>query len=199
MLEDNNDKRNKRDEVAVIAKIDIDQTAMPVEELNGEMPILPLRNMIIFPEIVMPVAIGRRSTLELVKTAYKKKTAIILATQKDAAVDSPELDDLYPLGVVGRIVRIIELPGGTTNALIHTAGPKVRLERIISNEPFLSGTAEPIAENNKAPKNNEFKAIMSTCFDVMKKLHESMDELGPDFLMALRDMEGDAVRINFIC
>ena len=199
MLEDNNDKRNKRDEVAVIAKIDIDQTAMPVEELNGEMPILPLRNMIIFPEIVMPVAIGRRSTLELVKTAYKKKTAIILATQKDAAVDSPELDDLYPLGVVGRIVRIIELPGGTTNALIHTAGPKVRLERIISNEPFLSGTAEPIAENNKAPKNTEFKAIMSTCFDVMKKLHESMDELGPDFLMALRDMEGDAVRINFIC
>ena len=199
MLEDNNDKRNKRDEVAVIAKIDIDQTAMPVEELNGEMPILPLRNMIIFPEIVMPVAIGRRSTLELVKTAYKKKTAIILATQKDAAVDSPELDDLYPLGVVGRIVRIIELPGGTTNALIHTAGPKVRLERIISNEPFLSGTAEPIAENNKAPKNNEFKAIMSTCFDVMKKLHESMDELGPDSLMALRDMEGDAVRINFIC
>ena len=199
MLEDNNDKRNKRDEVAVIAKIDIDQTAMPVEELNGEMPILPLRNMIIFPEIVMPVAIGRRSTLELVKTAYKKKTAIILATQKDAAVDSPELDDLYPLGVVGRIVRIIELPGGTTNALIHTAGPKVRLEKIISNEPFLSGTAEPIAENNKAPKNNEFKAIMSTCFDVMKKLHESMDELGPDFLMALRDMEGDAVRINFIC
>ena len=199
MLEDNNDKRNKRDEVAVIAKIDIDQTAMPVEELNGEMPILPLRNMIIFPEIVMPVAIGRRSTLELVKTAYKKNTAIILATQKDAAVDSPELDDLYPLGVVGRIVRIIELPGGTTNALIHTAGPKVRLERIISNEPFLSGTAEPIAENNKAPKNNEFKAIMSTCFDVMKKLHESMDELGPDFLMALRDMEGDAVRINFIC
>ena len=199
MLEDNNDKRNKRDEVAVIAKIDIDQTAMPVEELNGEMPILPLRNMILFPEIVMPVALGRRSTLELVKTAYKKKTAIILATQKDAAVDSPELDDLYPLGVVGRIVRIIELPGGTTNALIHTAGPKVRLERIISNEPFLSGTAEPIAENNKAPKNNEFKAIMSTCFDVMKKLHESMDELGPDFLMALRDMEGDAVRINFIC
>lgn len=65
--------KNKREEVALIAKIDIDQSEMPTEELNGEMPVLPLRNMIIFPEIVMPVAIGRRSTLELVKSAYKKK------------------------------------------------------------------------------------------------------------------------------
>lgn len=191
--------KNKREEVALIAKIDIDQSEMPTEELNGEMPVLPLRNMIIFPEIVMPVAIGRRSTLELVKSAYKKKSPIILATQKDASVDNPVFEDLYPLGVIGRIVRIIELPGGATNALIHTGGPKVRIERIASTDPFLMGTAEPVVENNKSPKTNEFKAIMSTCFDVMKKLHESMEELGPDFLMALRDMEGDSVRINFIC
>ena len=197
MSEDNN--KNKREEVALIAKIDIDQSDMPTDELNGEMPVLPLRNMIIFPEIVMPVAIGRRSTLELVKSAYKRKNPIILATQKDASVDNPVFEDLYPLGVVGRIVRIIELPGGATNALIHTGGPKVKLEKITSTDPFLMGTAEPIMENNKAPRTNEFKAIMSTCFDVMKKLHESMEELGPDFLMALRDMEGDSVRINFIC
>ena len=197
MSEDNN--KNKREEVALIAKIDIDQSDMPTDELNGEMPVLPLRNMIIFPEIVMPVAIGRRSTLELVKSAYKRKNPIILATQKDASVDNPVFEDLYPLGVVGRIVRIIELPGGATNALIHTCGPKVKLEKITSTDPFLMGTAEPIMENNKAPRTNEFKAIMSTCFDVMKKLHESMEELGPDFLMALRDMEGDSVRINFIC
>ena len=199
MPEDKKSKMSKKDEVALIAKIDIDQTDMPIENLEGEMPVLPLRNMIIFPEIVMPVAIGRRSTLELVKSAYKKKLPVILATQKDAMVDEPNMDDLYPLGVVGRIVRILELPGGATNALIHTCGPKVRLESIVSTEPYLTGTAQPILENNKTPKTNEFKAIMSTCFDVMKKLHESMEEVGQDFLMALRDMEGDAVRINFIC
>ena len=199
MPEDKKSKMSKKDEVALIAKIDIDQTDMPIENLEGEMPVLPLRNMIIFPEIVMPVAIGRRSTLELVKSAYKKKLPVILATQKDAMVDEPNMDDLYPLGVVGRIVRILELPGGATNALIHTCGPKVRLESIVSTEPYLTGTAQPILENNKTPKTNEFKAIMSTCFDVMKMLHESMEEVGQDFLMALRDMEGDAVRINFIC
>ncbi|WP_291563450.1 endopeptidase La [Bacteroides sp.] len=199
MQEDKKNKRIKNDEVALIAKIDIEQSNMPIEELEGEMPVLPLRNMIIFPEIVMPVAIGRRSTLELVKSAYKKKSPVILATQKDAMVDEPELSDLYPLGVVGRIVRILELPGGATNALIHTCGPKVKLDSIISKEPFLVGTATPIEENNITPRSNEFKAIMSTCFDVMKKLHDSMEEVGHDFLMALRDMEGDAVRINFIC
>ena len=199
MPEDKKNKRIKNDEVALIAKIDIEQSNMPIEELEGEMPVLPLRNMIIFPEIVMPVAIGRRSTLELVKSAYKKKSPVILATQKDAMVDEPELSDLYPLGVVGRIVRILELPGGATNALIHTCGPKVKIDSIISKEPFLVGTATPIEENNITPRSNEFKAIMSTCFDVMKKLHDSMEELGHDFLMALRDMEGDAVRINFIC
>lgn len=199
MPEDKKNKRIKNDEVALIAKIDIEQSNMPIEELEGEMPVLPLRNMIIFPEIVMPVAIGRRSTLELVKSAYKKKSPVILATQKDAMVDEPELNDLYPLGVVGRIVRILELPGGATNALIHTCGPKVKIDSIISKEPFLVGTATPIEENNITPRSNEFKAIMSTCFDVMKKLHDSMEELGHDFLMALRDMEGDAVRINFIC
>ena len=118
MPEDKKSKMSKKDEVALIAKIDIEQTDMPIENLEGEMPVLPLRNMIIFPEIVMPVAIGRRSTLELVKSAYKKKLPVILATQKDAMVDEPNMDDLYPLGVVGRIVRILELPGGATNALI---------------------------------------------------------------------------------
>ena len=87
MPEDKKIKKTKSDEVALIAKIDIDQTAMAIEEIEGEMPVLPLRNMIIFPEIVMPVAIGRRSTLELVKSAYKRKIPVILATQKDAMVD----------------------------------------------------------------------------------------------------------------
>ena len=199
MPEDKKKKKIKGDEVALIAKIDIDQASRPLEEIEGEMPVLPLRNMIIFPEIVMPVAIGRRSTLELVKSAYKRKVPVILATQKDAMVEEPDLNDLYPLGVVGRIVRILELPGGTTNALIHTCGPKVKLDSIISSDPYLVGTATPVEENNVTPRSNEFKAIMSTCFDVMKKLHDSMEELGNDFLMALRDMEGDAVRINFIC
>lgn len=190
---------DKREDVAVIAKIDIEQSDMPEENLKGEMPVLPLRNMVIFPEIVMPVAIGRRSTLELVKFAYKREHPIILATQKDAYEDNPVFEDLYPLGVVGRIVRIIELPGGSTNALVHTAGSKVRLEKITSTEPFLMGNVEPVTENNKVPRTNEFRAIMSTCFDVMKKLNESMEDPSPDFLMAIRDMDSDSVRINFIC
>lgn len=201
MLEEKKKKtrKNKREEVAFIAKIDLDHPDIPTEDISGELPVLPLRNMIIFPEIVMPVSIGRKSTLELIKTATKKKTPVILATQKDASVDAPVLEDLYPLAVIGRVVRVIELPGGNTSALIHTFGPKVKLEQLTATQPFLTGIATPVEEDKSIPKTNEFKAIISTCMDVISQLQDSMEEMGHEFLMAIRDMENDLVRINFIC
>lgn len=201
MLENkkNRIRKSKGDDLSLIAKIDLDNLSISDEDLEQELPVLPLRNMVIFPDIVMPVAIGRKSSLELVNHAYKKKSLILLATQTDANTENPGFDDLYKLCVVGRIIRIIELPGGTTNVLINTCGPTVELKEITSTTPFLSGKVSRIEEDTTIPRTEEFRAIMETCYDVLGQLAEYMDEMAREFIMAIKEMENDRVRVNFIC
>lgn len=192
-------KRGRGDELSLITKIELENLSVSDEDLLQDLPILPLRNMIIFPDIVMPVAIGRKSSLELINQAYKKKSLIILATQIDANTEYPGLEDLYSLCVVGRIIRIIELPGGSTNVLINTCGPLAELKEITSSNPYLTGRAVRVEEDTTIPDTNEFKALMGTCYDVMKQMADYMEDMAREFIMALKDMENDRIRINFIC
>lgn len=192
-------RKSKGEDLSLIAKIDLDNLNISEDDLNQELPILPLRNMVIFPDIVMPVAIGRKSSLELVNQAYKKKSLIVLATQIDANTEYPEKEDLYKHCVIGRIIRIIELPGGTTNVLINTCGSTVMLDEITSTSPFLTGKVSHTEEDFTIPRTDEFKATMETCYDVLNQLAEYMEEMGKEFLMAIREMDNDKVRINFIC
>ena len=192
-------KKSKGDDLSLIAKIDLDNLNISDEDLEKELPILPLRNMVIFPDIVMPVAVGRKSSLELVNHAYKKKSLILLATQIDAGTEYPGFDDLYKRCVIGRIIRIIELPGGNINVLINTCGPTVELTEITSTSPFLMGNISRVEEDVKIPRTNEFKATMDTCYDVLRQLSEYMEDMAREFIMAIKEMENDKVRINFIC
>lgn len=201
MLENKKNKIRKRkgDDLSLIAKIDLDNLNITDEDLEQDLPVLPLRNMVIFPDIVMPVAIGRKSSLELVNQAYKKKSLILLATQTDANTEYPGFDDLYKLCVVGRIIRIIELPGGTTNVLINTCGPTVELKEITSSNPYLMGKVARIEEDTTIPRTDEFRAIMETCYDVLGQLADYMDDMAREFIMAVKEMENDRVRVNFLC
>ena len=102
------------------------------DELKHEIPILPLRNMVIFPHVFMPVLIGRTSSLRLIKEADKKKLLVGVMTQVNASTDEPGFNDLYPLGVIARVVRIIDLPDGNTTAIVH-ALDRVQLDSIVTN------------------------------------------------------------------
>ncbi|MDY3268620.1 MAG: endopeptidase La [Phocaeicola sp.] len=193
--------KDKPEEVSVIANFNLEQQDdIKEEDWNNEFPVLPLRNMIVFPSIIMPVNIGRKSTYELVKSAFKKRMPVVLTSQIEVSVDTPELEDLYPMGVVGKIIRIFELPGGNTTAVVHTDGPRVILNEITSRLPYLMGKVSKHGDDILGdPKDKEYKLVMNTCMDVFRELIDINDDLNREFTMAMKELDNDATKINFIC
>lgn len=127
------------------------EEVMP-EELNEEIPVMTLRNMIIFPSVVMPVTVGRQSTLKLVNSAFNNKRSIVIATQRLVEVENPGFKDLYPVAVVGKVLRIFEMSGGNTTVILQANGPKVHIDEITSTRSFLKGKVSVIEENNMLEK-----------------------------------------------
>ena len=174
------------------------EEVMP-EELNEEIPVMTLRNMIIFPSVVMPVTVGRQSTLKLVNSAFNNKRSIVIATQRLVEVENPGFKDLYPVAVVGKVLRIFEMSGGNTTVILQANGPKVHIDEITSTRSFLKGKVSVIEENNMLEKNEETKALIDSCRELSTKLLELSDQMSPDTSFALKNIDAVDVFVNFIC
>ena len=135
------------DDISMLAEIQTDTDDLSAIEFEKEIPIMPLRNMVMFPSVVMPVTIGRPSTLKLVNAAYKKKQAIAVVCQVQGDLDDPGFADLYHVGVIAKILRIFEMPGGNTTVIMQSHGPKIHLDNITKTIPYLKGTVTAINEN----------------------------------------------------
>lgn len=168
-------------------------------EFDKEIPVIPLRNMVMFPHVVMPVTIGRPSTLKLVNTAFKKKQAVVLMCQVSGEIDEPGYKDLYHVGVVARILRIFEMPGGNTTAIMQSSSLKVKLESITKTVPFIKGIVSPLVEQMEDEKTDEFKALMETCKDLANKYIDLSDRMAPDTAFAIKNLDNGAILVNFIC
>ena len=189
------------DDMSVLADIE----ALPfdsdgdTEDYSGELPVMTLRNMVIFPSVVMPVTVGRRPTLKLVNMALKEKKAIIIATQKVSEVETPEYKDLYPTAVIGKVLRIFEMPTGNTTVILQGTGPKVHLDEVTSMRPYLKGRATPIKEEMDDEKSDEFKALTDTCRELSNKFIELSERMAPDTSFAIKNLDNNEMLINFIC
>ncbi len=188
-------------QISMIAEITTEPDAEDLAkmEFDKEIPILPLRNMVIFPHVVMPVTIGRTSSLKLINVAFKKKQPIVLVCQVSAEVDDPGYADLYHVGVVARVLRIFEMPGGTTTAIMQSAGPKVHLDGIVRTQPYMKGMVTPMEEIAVDEQSDEFNALMESCKDLANKYVEKSERLAPDTAFAIKNLDHPTILVNFIC
>ena len=91
-----------------------------LESQSGdELPLLALRDMVLFPSVIMPITVGRKKSLRLVREVYKKNCEIVVATQKDRKTEDPDKDDLFQMGTVAKIVRILEMPDNSTTVILQ--------------------------------------------------------------------------------
>ncbi len=188
-------------QISMIAEITTEPDAEDLAkmEFDKEIPILPLRNMVMFPHVVMPVTIGRTSSLKLINVAFKKKQPIVLVCQVSAEVDDPGYADLYHVGVVARVLRIFEMPGGTTTAIMQSAGPKVHLDGIVRTQPYMKGMVTPMEEVAVDEQSDEFNALMESCKDLANKYVEKSERLAPDTAFAIKNLDHPTILVNFIC
>ena len=184
--------------ISMIADIEGDFSDMIDGELPTILPILPVRNIVVFPGVVWPILLGRDSSLKLARQASKNNTLIGVVCQRDPDIEMPIMSDLYTYGVAAKIVKLFTLPSGSTTVIVQTLG-RFRLKKITQFQPYLAGEIEHKPDIHPDKHDREWK----TAFDDLQKVAEQyitmVDEVSDEALFAIRNIQNDEMMLNFLC
>ena len=189
----------ENEDISMLAEIETVPMDVSPEDLDQEMPVMTLRNLVLFPTVAMPVTVGRKATLQLVNDAYKAKTPIVIATQKQSEIESPGYADLHHTCVIGKIIRIIEMPGGNVTAILQANDSKVHLDEVTAVSPYLMGKVSPVAEEANLSKDDETKVLIDTCHELCFKLVDASDRISQEINYALKSFDVEEMFVNFVC
>lgn len=166
-------------------------------KIPDTVPILPLRNTVLFPGVIIPINIGRKKSLQLIQEANKSGDLIGCIAQKDTDIEEPNFDDLYKVGTVASIVKILEMPNGTTTAIIQ-GKKRFLLEDILYSDPYHVGKIS-LKQEEAIPENDpEYNAIAESLKDMASKIVRYSNEIPKEANIALRHIESMLFLINFI-
>lgn len=156
------------------------------EEKTLQLPLLPLRDLIIFPHMMMPLFVGREKSINALEEAMSKQTDIILAAQKDAKTNTPEAKDIYSIGTMGTIIQLLRLPDGTVKVLVE-GKRRVKINNFVNNDNFFVVSCTPIEEDNVDPvESNALIRSIKTTFETYVKLNK---RIPPEILMRVSTIE----------
>ena len=161
------------------------------------LPILPLRNTVLFPGVVLPITVGRERSLKLIREVNKGTKLIGAVAQKDHSVDKPDIKDLYEVGTVAEILKVLEMPDGSTSVIIQ-GKRRYRIREFVSEEPYLKANVEPLNDIS-SENDNEFNAIVGSLKDLSIKIAQFSANVPPEATFAVKNIENSTFLINFIC
>ncbi|MBN8664153.1 MAG: endopeptidase La [Chitinophagales bacterium] len=165
-------------------------------EIPDELPILPLRNTVLFPGVVLPITVGRDKSIKAVNDAYKTNKLIGVLAQKDANVEDPQVHDLCAVGTVAKIVKLIKMPDGGTTIIIQ-GKKRFQVHEIVSEDPYFKARVSLLTE--EAPTNEEdFAAIVSSIKDLASKIIQLSPNIPTEASIILRNIEQPSFLINFV-
>lgn len=183
---------------SLIADFDGDISSLFDKEIEEILPVLPLRNMMLFPGVVAPVSVGRESSRKLVQQAVKSGSLIAVTTQLDSTVETPTAKDLYPIGVVAKVMRVIELPDGVLTVILQSYS-RFRLGEVTRMKPYMRAHVEKIPEILPEADDREYTALVDTCKDSTIRLIRISDTVRDEAAFAIRNISNPIFLISFIC
>jgi len=189
---------NAEDEMDFMPIIPLNETDQDdgVIEVPADLPILPLRNTVLFPGVVLPITVGRDKSIKAVNDAYKGDKLVGVVAQKDSSVEDPEVKDLETVGTVARIVKQIKMPDGGTTIIIQGKS-RFELEEIISEEPYFRARVRKL-EEQEAPKEADFEAYVATIKDLATEIIQLSPNLPAEASIILRNIENPSFLIHFV-
>lgn len=176
-------------------------TSEDEEEMNQEktpetLPILPLRNTVLFPGVVIPITVGRDKSINLIQDANKKDKTIGVISQTDDSVEDPDLEHLYRVGTIARILKIFKMPDGNTTVIIQ-GKKRFKLIDLIEKSPYLKASVQAY-EVGEVPKDEKFSALVDSIKDMAIRIIESSPNLPSEATFAIKNIESSSFLINFI-
>ncbi|MFN2423434.1 MAG: endopeptidase La, partial [Cryomorphaceae bacterium] len=174
-----------------------DEEAMNEEETPQDLPILPIRNTVLFPGVVLPITVGRDKSIKLVQDAYKGDRTVGVVSQKEQTVENPEFEDLNRIGTVARIMRLLKMPDGSTTVIIQG---KKRFEMLdlISEEPYIRAKVKEFAEIKPTNAPKKFEALVGSLKDMALQIIKQSPNIPSEAGFAIKNIESHSFLVNFI-
>ncbi|MBN1119257.1 MAG: endopeptidase La [Bacteroidales bacterium] len=186
---------NEADFIPLIT--DEDEDILLNEEIPEILPLLPLRNTVLFPGVVLPISVGRDKSLKLIREVYAGSKILGTVAQRDPNEDEPKAQDLNPIGTVAQILKILEMPDGSTSVIIQ-GKKRFEINKIISDNPFYLAQISSLDEIKPKRKDNEYEAIVGSLKDLSLRIINLSSNIPPEASFAVKNIESSAFLINFI-
>lgn len=166
------------------------------ESYPNNLPLLPLKNTVLFPGVVIPITIGRDKSIKAITKAYEGEKIIGVLSQKDSNVEDPKTEDLYRVGTLAKILKLLRMPDGTITAILQ-GKKRFELLEFTNNDPIMEGN---ITTLEYEPVNNslEFEAMISSIRDHAKQIIELSPQIPTEAVVMLKNITNDVFLVNFI-
>ena len=174
-----------------------DEESMNKEEIPEELPILPLRNTVLFPGVVIPITAGRDKSIQLIKDANKGDKIVGVVAQKNAEVEDPTIDDIYKTGVVAQILRVLKMPDGNTTVIIQ-GKKRFEIESVIQEEPYLKAKVKEAVDEKEVDDEKEFDAIIDSIKELALEVIKENPMLPSEASFAIKNIHSNSFLVNFI-
>ena len=183
---------------SMIADIEGDFAKLFEGDMPTEVPILPVRNIVLFPGVVVPIIISRESSMKLVRKAEKQETLIGIVCQKDPDVEVPVEGDLYGTGVFAKVVKQLTLPNGMVTVIVQGMG-RLKLLGISKEFPYLMGHVESSPELMPDKHDKEWRTAIDDLRRMSAQYISISDEIPDEAMFAIHNINNDVMALNFIC
>jgi len=167
-------------------------------EVPEVIPVLSLRNTVLFPGVVLPISIGRPKSIQLIKDAYRTDKIVATVAQKDPEIENPNFEDLHRVGTLGQIVKLLEMPDGSTTAIIQ-GRKRIMIRDLVSDEPYFIARVRSIPEIKPDALSSDFDTIVGSLKDLSLKIIKINPNISPEASFAIKNIENNTYLINFIC
>ncbi|HYF33598.1 MAG TPA: endopeptidase La [Chitinophagaceae bacterium] len=165
-------------------------------EIPAELPLLPLRNTVLFPGVVLPITVGRDKSIKAVNDAYKADKLIGVVAQKDSSIEDPTVSDLEDIGTIARIVKLIKMPDGGTTIIIQ-GKRRFKLVAITAEDPYFKAEIK-LLEEEEAPKNQDFEAYVANIKDLASQIIQLSPNIPSEASIILKNIENPSFLIHFV-
>lgn len=203
-----NSKFLKMDNLSLQHILDEDADLIPLmtpedeEEINKEdvpevLPILPLRNTVLFPGVVIPITAGRDKSIQLLKEANNGNKIIGVVAQKNEAIEDPTINDIHKVGTVARILRMLKMPDGNTTVIIQ-GKKRFEVENFVQENPYIQATTKERIENRSEENEPEFEAIVDSIKEMAIRIIKVNPNLPTEASFAIKNIESKPFLINFV-
>ncbi|MEM9866825.1 MAG: LON peptidase substrate-binding domain-containing protein, partial [Bacteroidota bacterium] len=174
-----------------------DEEEMNREELPETLPVLPLRNTVLFPGVVIPITAGRDKSINLIKDANTGSKTIGVVSQKDEQVENPGVNDINRLGTVARILRVLQMPDGNTTVIIQ-GKKRFEINHVVAETPYMMATVKEAVEERPDEKSDEFEAIIDSIKELAFKIIKDNPNIPTEATFAIRNIQSNSFLINFV-